>query len=144
MITAILDTNVLVQAAFGSPRSASFRVMTALDDGRFKVALSAETVDELIEVLSAPTIKARHGWSDDEILSYVLSLFADGSLYATHGVTGANLPRDLTDRKFLALAEAAAADYLVTNDRRHLLSLKQHGATRIVTPTRFLLKLQRR
>jgi predicted nucleic acid-binding protein len=53
----------------------------------------------------------------------------------------ATLPRDVTDTKLLALADEAGADYLVTNDRRHLLRLRQDGKTRIVTPARFLGEL---
>jgi hypothetical protein len=37
--------------------------------------------------------------------------------------------RDITDREFLALAVAADADFLVTNDRRHFLPLKRFGRT---------------
>ncbi len=36
--------------------------------------------------------------------------------------------------KFLSLAAESEAGYIVTNDRRHLLRLKQHGSTKIVTP----------
>ena len=50
----------------------------------------------------------------------------------------ADVPRDATDTRILSLAAASDADYLVTNDRRHLLRLKQFGRTRIVTPHRFL------
>jgi predicted nucleic acid-binding protein len=33
----------------------------------------------------------------------------------------------------LAIAEVGGADYLVSGDKRHLLSLERHGKTRIVT-----------
>jgi predicted nucleic acid-binding protein len=52
------------------------------------------------------------------------------------------LARDITDTKFLDLALAADADYLVTNDHRHLLPLKIIGRTRIVTPHKFMLALR--
>lgn len=45
------------------------------------------------------------------------------------------------DSKFLDLAEASDADYLVTNDRRHLLGLKRHHRTEIITPAEFLRRL---
>jgi len=40
---------------------------------------------------------------------------------------------DPADNFLLAMAEAAKADYLITGDRRHLLGLKRHGRTRIVS-----------
>jgi predicted nucleic acid-binding protein len=36
------------------------------------------------------------------------------------------------------LALRAKADFLVTNDRRHLLHLESFGQTRIVTPSQFM------
>ncbi|HLX62927.1 MAG TPA: hypothetical protein VKX17_16755 [Planctomycetota bacterium] len=56
--------------------------------------------------------------------------------------TPPSLPRDATDSKFLDLALASNAGFLVTNDRRHLLRLKKYGRTRIVTPHKFMLALR--
>jgi predicted nucleic acid-binding protein len=67
MTTAVLDTNVIVQSAFGSPRSASHRVMRALDAGRFRAVFSPAALDELVDVLLLPQIRARHGWTDDQV-----------------------------------------------------------------------------
>lgn len=58
-------------------------------------------------------------------------------------VVSATIPRDLTDAKWLALATASDADYLVTNDRRHLLRLRRFGRTQIVTPRAFLREVGR-
>ena len=40
---------------------------------------------------------------------------------------------DPADDYLLALCEAARADYLVTGDKSHLLALKSHRDTRIVS-----------
>ena len=81
MIAAILDTNVLVQSIIGSPRSASARVREAYYDGRFQLAVSPATFDELIDVLTLPSIRKRHGFSDDEILECVESLLPNAVTY---------------------------------------------------------------
>ncbi len=52
------------------------------------------------------------------------------------------MSRDASDTQFLGLAEISAANYLVTNDRRHLLPLRRHQKTRIVTPAEFLRRLR--
>lgn len=44
---------------------------------------------------------------------------------------------DPDDDKILAIAEAGAADYLVSGDRLGLLALRRHRGTRIVSPTAF-------
>ena len=141
MTTAILDTNVIIQATFSPPQSASYRAVAASEQGRFQLVFSPATVDELLHVLSLPRIRSRHGWSDDQILRFVLSFLADALVQEEVPGVSAVLTRDVTDTKFLGLAEASNADYLVTNDRRHLLPLRQYHRTRIVTPAQFLREL---
>ncbi|MEK7711876.1 MAG: putative toxin-antitoxin system toxin component, PIN family [Pseudomonadota bacterium] len=57
-----------------------------------------------------------------------------------------DLSRDPHDNPVLAMAITGEADYLVTGDRRGLLSLKRVGTTRIITAAEFLkiLKKKRR
>lgn len=140
MLAAILDTNVFIRAAL-SPGSPSARVVDAYLDGRFQLVLSQAVLEELLAVLLLPNIRARHGWSDDEILRFVTGLPAAAAIYPGQAAVSAAIPRDLTDVKFLSLAQEADADYLVTKDGRHLLRLKKHLRTRIVTPTEFLAHL---
>lgn len=141
MITAILDTNDFVQALSSSPQSASSRVLASYFDHRIRLVFSPATFDELIEVLSLPQIRAKHGLSDDEIIEITESLWDHAVVYRTTSITVSAFVRDLTDKKFLALAEESNADYLVTNDRRHLRPLGRHHRTEIVTPAEFLEKL---
>jgi putative PIN family toxin of toxin-antitoxin system len=141
MISAILDTNVLVQAVISSPRSASQRALRAYRDKRYRLVFSAETLDELHEVLSLPQMQARHGWTNAELAQHFTFLLANSLFYRISHSVSPSLTRDVTDPKFLELAQAADAEYLVTNDRRHLLRLRQHGSTRIVTPAQFLHEL---
>lgn len=141
MIAAILDTNVLVQAVIGSSRSASARVLDACYERTFRFIYSPETLEELIAVLMVPSIRARHGMSDDEVLEFVASLLPFARRWEGIVSVAAGITRDLTDAKFLALAEESRADYLVTNDHRHLLCLKSYGPTQIVTPAAFLRHL---
>lgn len=141
MTTAILDTNVLVQGLISSSRSASSRVLDACYDGRFRLVYSPDVLDELIEVLSVSHIRSRHGLSDEEILEFVASLLSNADSCSGNRQVAHDIARDMTDTKFLALAEESDADYLVTNDRRHLLRLGEYAGTHIVTPTVFLRHL---
>ncbi len=142
MTTAILDTNVFVQAAIDSPRSASLRVLQAYDAGRFRLVSSPATWDELLDVLQLPSIRSRHMWTDDEVVRFVLSLLHGADLFPGKTEVSSAVPRDITDTKLLALAEESRSKYLVTNDRRHLLRLRNHGQTTILTPTAFLHALE--
>jgi uncharacterized protein len=138
VISAILDTNVLVQSVLGSPSSASSRVLDAYYDGRFRLAYSPDTLEEVIDVLLVPHISRRHGMSQEEIALFVASLLVRADGFSGDRPAAASIPRDLTDTKLLSLAQESHADYLVTNDRRHLLRLGSFGRTEIITPARFL------
>jgi len=109
--------------------------------GKFQLVLSQAVLQELLSVLLLPEIREVHGWSDDKILRFVMNLPAGAVVYPGDSHVPASLPRDLTDVKFLSLAQEADADYLVTKDGRHLLRLKKHRRTRIVTPRQFLAYL---
>lgn len=141
MITAILDSNVPVQSLISVSRAASSQVLDAYFDRRFELVYSQATFDELLNVLLLPQIRERHRLSDDEVLDFITSLVPYGRQYSGTWQVSTQLARDITDTKFLALAEESRADYLVTNDRRHLLPLRRYHHTRIVTPTQFLREL---
>jgi predicted nucleic acid-binding protein len=44
-----------------------------------------------------------------------------------------NVCIDPADNFLLAMAEVSKADYLITGDGRHLLTLERHGGTRIIS-----------
>ena len=81
--------------------------------------------------------------NDIEIDELCVKLRSVSQIIKPERIVSHSLARDITDTKFLDLALAADADYLVTNDRRHLLPLKKIGRTRIVTPHKFMLALRR-
>lgn len=137
MTTAILDTNVVVQGVI-SDRGASHAALQLALDGRCQLVFSSDTLNELERVLAQPSIVALHGWTSSEIEDLLTLLAVQSVLFAGNLPVSPEITRDATDAKFLALSEEAAADYLVTNDRRHLLPLRRFGTTRIVTPATFV------
>jgi putative PIN family toxin of toxin-antitoxin system len=141
MTTAILDTNVLVQAVIGSPRASSARVVRAYTQRQFRLVFSLATLEEIHEVLIHPKIADRHGWSNEELRRYLTFLLANSVFHDPPPPVSANLTRDMTDTKFLALAQQSNATYLVTSDRRHLVPLRRFATTSIVTPAKFLAEL---
>ena len=106
MLSAILDTNIFVRAAL-QPSSPSAAVVDAYLNGRFQLILSQATLQELLAVLLLPDLREIHGWSDDEILGFLLNLPARAVLYSGRLVVPASLTRDVSDTKFLSLAHEA-------------------------------------
>jgi putative PIN family toxin of toxin-antitoxin system len=115
--------------------------LDALFEGRFAIAASGPILEEFHRVLSLPKFVDRHGFTPDETTTYLRAVTLTARIVSP--VLEKSYPvRDITDREFLSLAVAADADFLVTNDRRHLLPLKSFGRTRIVTPAAFLRHLK--
>ena len=138
MITVILDTNVILQSLISPRMSSSVMVMERYFDGQFNLVFSNDTLNELINVLSMERMRARHRYSDDKLIEFINSLMDKGRCLTVTEKVSARLTHDITDTKFLALARASGADYLVTNDSRHLLPIGRFHETAIVRPSEFL------
>jgi len=142
--TGVFDNNVIA-AAFISrfAKSASILAVNAIRELRVRLAYSEETLHELAVVLQLDHFRREHNKSEAEIRAFCDTLRVVGVKYEPRKQVLVSLARDITDTKFLDLALAADADFLVTNDARHLLRLKQIGQTKILTPHKFLLALNR-
>lgn len=108
-------------------------------DRLFTLVTSDEQLEEFRSVTRYPGVKAR------------IDPSAAGTLYneLQHlAVVLRDLPQidvspDPGDNFLLAMAQASEADFLVTGDKKHVLSLKTFGTTRIVTTRQMLEKLGR-
>lgn len=143
MLSAAVDCNVTV-AAFITPfeNSANWQLLQSLRTKQFRFISSLECIAEVARSLALDHVRKLHGKSQTEIDEFCAMLRGACELIDAPAITPPSLPRDATDSKFLDLARASNADYLVTNDRRHLLRLKEFGRTKIVTPHKFMLALR--
>jgi putative PIN family toxin of toxin-antitoxin system len=143
MVSAVVDTNVVVSGLLSySSQSASAGVMDALRAGSFVLVQSAETLLELRRVLGESLVPEKYGWNENDFDDFCAKLSRLCRVVVHTPSTQTLDLRDITDAKFVSLARAANADYLVTYDARPLLRLKTVGRTRIVTPHKFLLALK--
>ena len=120
----VLDTNVLVAAAY-APASASRAIVEACLDGNLEAIVSEETVWEHRYILGRAV---RSGAYQKR-----LELFLSGGTLVAPKRTPRHVPDDAEDDKFLAAALAGRAGWIVTNDR-HLLDLDPYWKIRIVRP----------
>ena len=115
-------------------------VRALLEEGRFTGVTSLEILAEIREVLSREKIRKYHGWTDEQIDSFVAFLYAQ--CVVTEGTLAVDLiTKDPRDNKFLACAREGNTEYLVTGDD-DLLELGVYGGTRILSPATFLVLLQ--
>jgi len=126
----ICDTNVFLSALL-SKKSIPYKVVSHLLEKR-TLALSQETLAELEDVLSRK--KFDRFISKETRQTFMENIKRNAVFYDIYNPI--NLCRDPKDNKFLDVAIASYADYLITGDD-DLLVLKVIGNTTIITPRAF-------
>jgi uncharacterized protein len=129
----VLDTNILVSALI-SPVGHPAAIYDAWEDGKFTLLTCAEQLDELRATLRKPRVaELIKPHKAGRLVNQVKKLAEEiGSLPRV------TRSADPNDDFLLALSEAGKADYLVTGDKRGLLSLDRHKATQIVSALSFV------
>jgi putative PIN family toxin of toxin-antitoxin system len=124
----VLDTNVLVGAAYAE-ESASRRLVEACLD-RELIAVLSPALRREYEQIIRQAVRVR-GFDD------ALRRLLDEAEIVEPQQTPRVVADDPEDDKLVAVAVAASASALITNDR-HLLALDPHGPIRIVRPAEFV------
>lgn len=127
----IVDTNVLLSALL-NPHGVPALLIDAWRAGRFTLITSRDQLLEFGDVARRPTMR-------NYIVPAQVGLFINDLRQLAEVLI--NLPQierspDPADDFLLAMAEAGAADYLVTGDRHGLLQFGSHGRTQIVSARR--------
>ena len=137
----VLDTNILfsgIAHAAGTPG----RIVRAWLDGRYELVLSEALLAEFERILRYPKIRkllAAGGISDTDLRDYADMFRMKAQIVTTTDVT---LPLALRDPKDVPVLEAllaSGAEFLVTGDKKDLLSLGMPG---IVSAADFLARLE--
>lgn len=129
----VVDTNVLVSALL-SGASLSAHLVELWREGRFDLVTSTEQLDELTRVTRYPKIRER-------LTPSLAGRLVNDLRHAA--VVAERLPvvtvcADPGDNHLLATSAVGGADFLVTGDKRHLLTLERYQTTRIITVREFL------
>lgn len=132
---AVLDTNILISALLF--RGVTSRIHTLWKKKSFTVLASREIIEEYLRVLAYPkfslTEQEIKGIIQEELLPYI------EPVSVTENISG--MCADPDDDKFLACAEAANADFIVSGDA-HLLKMRNHKGCPIVTAEIFIKRLR--
>ena len=132
---AIFDTNILLSALI-NPHGLPAQLIDAWRSGRFKLITSRTQLTELADVSRRDVV--RQYIVPPRVGRFIndLHLLAD----VLQQLPAVDRSPDPADNFLLAMCDASQADYLVTGDKRDVLSLKRHSRTHIVTP-RYLFDL---
>lgn len=138
MDRVVLDTNVLVSGLVGkgNPR----RVLDIIFSGRVSLSLSASILAEYERVLQRPKFSRYAEFA--VYASSTLKSLQSIARFVEPTITVRVCP-DPDDNKFLELAFAAQAHYLVTGNKRHF-PLRDYRGTEIVSPGEFVRLVETR
>jgi putative PIN family toxin of toxin-antitoxin system len=132
----VLDTNILVSALI-APAGYPAAIYNAWEQGRFTLLTCAEHLAEVRATLRKPRIAALiDPYKAGRLINQIKKLAAN-ILNLPHVRRSA----DPDDNFLLAVAEAGAADCLVTGDKSGLLTLEKHSGTQIITARQFADRL---
>lgn len=130
----VIDTNVLVSTLLFPNSKTAKAVRKALTS--FDVYFSQETLGEFLEVIARQKFAKHFLNRESEIAAFIqdlktLAVFVE----ITQQVNDCSDPKD---NKFLEVALAANALYLITGDKGDLLPMNPYHGIEIITPTDFL------
>ena len=126
----VIDTNVFISAIlFRGPTS---RFVSLWQKDAVSVLMSSAVLKEYARALAYPKFKLAkteiRGIIEQELLPYVYPAKVKRSLHI--------ITEDPSENKFLELAVAGKADFILSGDK-HLLDLKNFRGIKIITPAEF-------
>ena len=130
----VLDTNVMISGL--NFRGNEERVLDLARRGRFDLYLSPFILTEASSVLLR-----KFGW-ENEATERALERLQEAATLVEPRPGPPVVEGNVGDNRVLECAVEAAADFLVTGDRRHLLPLGEHQCVTIVNAPRFLSGLE--
>jgi len=137
----VLDTNVLI-SGIGRSGGPPGRIFDAWLAGRFDLVTSEPLIDELRGALTYPKVRRlllAAGVLDQDLRDYVEILRIKAIVVRPVDIQLPMVPADLKDIPVLEALLASGAEFLVTGDKKHLLSL---GMPQIVTAADFAARLK--
>ena len=143
VVRAVVDSNLLVRGVLGRrPTSVAVRLHRAILLRRFRLVTSEYILEEVREVLASPELQEAGAPPSGVVEQILAGLRSSGEVMP--GDFEVNLvPADPKDNPVVACALEGDAEYIVTDDRRHLLPLGTVRVTgyrpvRVVTAFDFL------
>jgi putative PIN family toxin of toxin-antitoxin system len=137
----VVDSNVFVSALIAPNGTSGSLVRKLVESRRTVFLISRETMEELKRVLMYPKIARLLKWSSTDVDSFISSieLIAE-EVDVAFWVSNVDC-RDPDDIKFLSLAVAGRADFLVTGDE-DLLILKTIADIPVLSPSQCLSRIE--
>ena len=132
-MTVVLDINIVASATYWRGKPA--RCLEAWLLGKYELSISHPILLEYEEVVARLAIR----YPEKTPIDWLNAIKQSGRIFYPPPLPSHTADPD--DEMFIECAVAAQADYLVTGDKGHLLSLKEAGGVPIVADSDFLFLL---
>lgn len=137
MISIVIDTNVFVSALM-SADGASYKLVSMLDSGVFKICLSTAVVIEY-ESVAKRLLGTKIMLSEqdiDDLIDYLCSIATLQEIFYLWRPT----LKDSGDEMILELAANARCSYIITHNVRDFQGIEQFGIA-VISPKDFLRQI---
>lgn len=129
----VLDANIFISFLMGGGETIS-SILRLWEEREFILLASEEIIEEYKNVSERFTEKGCLEKSEtDELLWRIKN-----EAYLVKITSVVIISPDKKDNRYLACALDGRADFLVTGDKKHLLTLKRIDKTKIISPKEFL------
>lgn len=135
----VLDTEVVVSGLIGKEVASSYQILSAVETGDVRLALSDVGLRELHRATSYPEVEDKIS-SPARTLRVGMSLGLMGNLFHPPRLEWSSI-LDRDDWWMLDLAYEAGADFIVTRNERHLGPARDYGFE-VITPPQLLDQLR--
>lgn len=135
-LLAVLDTNVLISAAFRRKNSRPDQILQELRNQKFILSTTPEILAEIEEVLHREKVIKITKMTEQEIKRFMQDII-DLAYVVPGNVVVQTVEKDPDDDKFIAAAIEGRADYVVSGDKP-LLNIKEYHGIKIISPTDFI------
>ena len=132
----VIDTNVIV-SALKSKNGFSFKLLSVIDDERFKVFISVPVILEYEDAINRDKTKIKLNKSDiDAILDYICLISEERKIF----YLWRPFLSDPKDDMFLELAVESESDFIITFNKKDFKGSEKFGI-KTLTPKEFLKRI---
>lgn len=127
---AVFDTNIFISAIIfgGNPRTC----LELARSGEIELFISKSLLLELVEKL-----RDKFEWNESEVKEVIIEISEFAEIVEPQ-IKINLIKKDISDNRVLEVAREAKADFIISGDRKHILSLKKFEKTKILSAAEFL------
>ena len=134
---AVLDTNVVVSGTFWT--GSSFNILELVDRDKLTIVVTLPILKEYDKIINSKEILEKTTIYQQARIKSIYKILSKAVIVEPKEKIDI-INNDPDDNKFLEAAVAGNVDYILSQDKKHLLVLKKFRNISIITPKEFLDK----